>query len=113
MSDYMGLNLELDDFSKLLNQDELVDEPVPLDVFVQDKRYLNLPPLSDIQTEIVKQSTQIFKVDTLKKLMGDEAGVEYYDKYTQNEVICQLGRDLARITVLEFLWLELCIYYIV
>ena len=48
----MGLNLELDDFSRLLNQDELVEEPVPLDVFVQDKRYLNLPPLSEIQTEI-------------------------------------------------------------
>ena len=92
----MGLNLELDDFSRLLNQDELVEEPVPLDVFVQDKRYLNLPPLSEIQTEIVKQSTQIFKVDTLKKLMGDEAGVEYYDKYTQNEVICQLGKGSGK-----------------
>ena len=96
MTDYMGLNLELDDFSKLLNQDELVDEPVPLDVFVQDKRYLNLPPLSKIQTEIVKQSTQIFKEETLQKLMGDKEGTDYYNTYTQNEVICQLGKGSGK-----------------
>ena len=96
MSDYMGLNLELDDFSRLLNQEELVEEPVPLEVFVQDKRYLNLPFLSEIQTEIVKQSTQIYRKDTLQKLMGDEAGTEYYDKYTQNEVICQLGKGSGK-----------------
>ena len=28
--------------------------------------------------------------------MGDEAGVEYYDKYTQNEVICQLGKGSGK-----------------
>jgi hypothetical protein len=96
MVDYMALNLELDDFSRLLNQDELIEEPVPLDVFVQDKRYLNLPYLSEIQTEIVKQSTQIYKEDTLQKLMGDEAGTKYYNEYTQNEVICQLGKGSGK-----------------
>ena len=96
MVDYMALNLELDDFSRLLNQDELIEEPVPLDVFVQDKRYLNLPYLSEIQTEIVKQSTQIYKENTLQKLMGDEAGTKYYNEYTQNEVICQLGKGSGK-----------------
>ena len=96
MSDYMGLNLELDDFTRLLNQDELVEEPVSLKVFVEDKKYLNLPPLSDIQTEIVKQSTQIYKLPTLQKLMGEELGKAYYDTYTQNEVICQLGKGSGK-----------------
>ena len=96
MTDYMGLNLELDDFSKLLNQDELVEEPVPLEVFVQDKKYLNLPALSEIQTEIVKQSTQILKEETLHKLMGVQEGTDYYNKYTQNEVICQLGKGSGK-----------------
>ena len=92
----MGLNLELVDFSRLLNQDELVEEPVPLEVFVQDKRYLNLPALSEIQTEIVKQSTQILKEETLQKLMGVQEGTDYYNKYTQNEVICQLGKGSGK-----------------
>ncbi|MAG72851.1 hypothetical protein CL620_00925 [archaeon] len=96
MSDYMGLNLDFKDFDRLLNQDELVEEPVSLDVFVEDKHFLNLPPLSDIQTEIVKQSTQIFKEDTLQKYMGDDAGSDYYNKYTQNEVICQLGKGSGK-----------------
>ena len=96
MSDYMSLNLELDDFTRLLNQDELVEEPVSLEVFVEDKKYLNLPPLSDIQTEIVRQSTQIYKLPTVQKLMGKELGNAYYDTYTQNEVICQLGKGSGK-----------------
>jgi hypothetical protein len=114
MSDYMGLNLEFEDFNRLLNQDELVEKPVSIDFFVSDKRFLNLPPLSEIQTEIVKQSTQIFKVETLQKLMGEEEGQAYYDKYTQNEVICQLGKGsgkdhCARITMAYTIYLLHCL----
>jgi hypothetical protein len=114
MSEFYGLNVELDDFDKLLSHDELDMEPVPIDVFVGDRRYLGLPPLSDIQTEIVKMSTQIFNVETLKKLHGDEEGQYIYDTYTQNEVICQLGKGsgkdhCARITMAYTIYLLHCL----
>ena len=96
MSDVFGLNVEFDSLDKLLRREELDAEPVPLDVFVSDRRYLGLPPLSEIQTEIVKMSTQIFKLPTLIKLYGEEEGISLYDTYTQNEVICQLGKGSGK-----------------
>ena len=96
MSDIFGLNVELDSLEKLLRHEELDEYPVPIDVFVGDRRYLGLPPLSDIQTQIVKMSTQIFKVDTLIKMYGEEEGRHIYDTYTQNEVICQLGKGSGK-----------------
>jgi hypothetical protein len=81
---------------------------------VFDRRYLGLPPLSEIQTEIVKNSTQIFKLDTLIKLHGEEEGLRIYDTYTQNEVICQLGKGsgkdhCARITLAYTVYLLHCL----
>jgi len=114
MSDIFGLNVEFDSLDKLLSHDELDDVPVPLDVFVTDRRYLGLPPLSEIQTEIVKMSTQIFKLPTLIKLHGEEEGNRIYDTYTQNEVICQLGKGsgkdhCARITLAYTVYLLHCL----
>jgi hypothetical protein len=96
MSDFIGLNLEFNDFDRLLRQDDLVETPVPIQVFVQDKKYLGLPPLSPIQEEIVKHSTQILKERTLISIHGEEAGREYYRKYTDNEVICMLGKGSGK-----------------
>ena len=96
MSDFLGVNLEFADFDRLLKQEELMEEPVSIDVFVKDKKYLGLPDLSEIQTEIVRHSTQIFRKPTLIKLMGEEKGTEYYHKYTDNEVICMLGKGSGK-----------------
>jgi intein/homing endonuclease len=96
MTDFMGMNLEFKDFDRLLKQEELVEEPVPIEVFVQDKKYLGLPPLSPIQLEIVRHSTQIYKQHTLIKLMGEEKGAEWYKRYTDNEVICMLGKGSGK-----------------
>ena len=92
MSEFMGTNLEFDDFDALLTKDDLLEEPVPIEVFVRDRHYLGQPPLSEIQTEIVRYSTQILKEKTLMELMGDEAGKEYYDKYTRAEIVCEIGK---------------------
>jgi hypothetical protein len=43
-------------------------EPVPLDVFVMDKGYLSLPPLSARQAEAVTYSTQIYKEEEIRAL---------------------------------------------
>ena len=114
MSDYMGINLEFRDFDRLLKQEELEEEPVSIQTFVQDKKYLGLPPLSQIQLEIVRHSTQIFKESTLHKLMGEEEGSAYYQKYTDNEVICMLGKGsgkdhCARISIAYTAYLMHCL----
>tara|TARA_B100002019_G_scaffold73910_2_gene63865 strand:- start:330 stop:2060 length:1731 start_codon:yes stop_codon:yes gene_type:complete len=114
MSDYMGINLEFKDFDRLLKQEELEEEPVSIQTFVQDKKYLGLPPLSQIQLEIVRHSTQIFKESTLQKLMGKEEGSAYYNKYTDNEVICMLGKGsgkdhCARISIAYTAYLMHCL----
>ena len=96
MSDFIGMNLNLEDFDRLLKQEDLTEEPVLIEVFVQDKKFLGLPPLSPIQLEIVRHSTQILKKHTLQKLMGQAEGEEYYNKYTDNEVICMLGKGSGK-----------------
>jgi hypothetical protein len=114
MSDFIGLNLDLKDFDRLLRQDDLVETPVSIQTFVQDKKYLGLPPLSEIQEEIVKHSTQIFKEKTLIAIHGEEYGSEYYKKYTDNEVICMLGKGsgkdhCARISIAYTAYLLHCL----
>jgi len=114
MTDFLGMNLEFKDFDRLLRQEELSSEPVPIEVFVQDKKYLGLPPLSPIQLEIVRHSTQILKKHTLQKLMGEKEGEEWYTKYTDNEVICMLGKGsgkdhCARISIAYTAYLLHCL----
>ena len=114
MTDYLGVNLNYDDFDKLLRQDELMEAPVSIETFVQDKKYLGLPALSPIQLEIVKHSTQILKLPTLIKLYGEEAGLEHYKTYTDNEVICMLGKGsgkdhCARISIAYTAYLLHCL----
>jgi len=96
MSDFIGLNLEFNDFDRLLRQDDLIETPVDIQTFVQDKNFLGLPPLSDIQLEIVRHSTQIYKERTLISMYGEEKGKEWYKKYTDNEVICMLGKGSGK-----------------
>lgn len=95
MSEFFGVNLELGDFERLLKKDEFEEEPVPVQVFVEDKKYLGLKPLSIIQTEMVERSTQIYHEPTLIKLYGEEEGKRRYAA-TVNEVICQLGKGSGK-----------------
>jgi hypothetical protein len=108
------MNLDLKDFDRLLRQDDLTETPVDIQTFVQDKEYLGLPPLSDIQLEIVRHSTQIYKERTLISILGEEAGKEWYQKYTDNEVICMLGKGsgkdhCARISMAYTVYLIHCL----
>ena len=94
--DFYGANLDFNDFDRLLKNEDLNEEPVPIQRFVTDKKYLGLPPLSDIQVEIARHITQIFKPETLSILMGEQEGIDYYNRYTVNEVICQLGKGSGK-----------------
>lgn len=114
MSDLWGINLDLEDFDRLLRKDDLEEAPVSIETFVTDKRYLGLPALSEIQLEIVRHNTQILKPHTLVKLMGEQKGMEYYHKYTVNEVIAQLGKGsgkdhVSRISMAYVVYLMHCL----
>jgi intein/homing endonuclease len=102
MGDWMGTNLDLEDFEKLLKADDLEEEPMPIQRFVTDRHYLGLEfPLSDIQLEIARHTTQVLKPETLFRLEGSDflggmSSQEYYKKYTVNEVICQVGKGAGK-----------------
>jgi hypothetical protein len=90
---------------------EFDETPVPVEKFVTD--ILHHPPLSDIQTEIVKNSTQIFKQETLWTLYGMEEGEKIW-KNTKTEIICALGKgsgkdQMAKISCLYVVYLLLCL----
>jgi hypothetical protein len=46
------------------------EEPVPLDVFVQDRAYLANPPLSEVQYEAVRHAERVYYLDTYGLLAG-------------------------------------------
>jgi hypothetical protein len=95
--DFWGLNLNLDDFDRLLKKDDLAEEPVPLEVFVRDRKFLGLEyDLSDIQVELARHITQIYKPETYVKYMGEEKGLEWYKQYNCNEVVAMLGKGSGK-----------------
>lgn len=90
---------------------DLFDEiPVKVEVFVTD--ILHHPPLSDIQADIVRASTQIFDEETLYNLYGPDEGARIW-KWTKTEVICALGKgsgkdQMAKISCLYVVYQLLC-----
>ena len=90
--------LDLSDLVDAISGDEFDEIPVSIETFVTDEHYLNLPnqPLSDLQYEMVRASTQIFKLETLQRLHGEAEGRRIYREYTFNEVIAQLGKGSGK-----------------
>jgi hypothetical protein len=85
-----------DDFLEALADSPFVEEPVDAKTFVEGEDYLGQPPLSDIQYDIVRAMSQIYRKEDLIRLMGEKAGAEYYNKYTKNEIILQLGKGSGK-----------------
>jgi len=82
-------------------------EPVPLDVFVGDKNYLGLPPLSPKQREAVVYATQIYHLETIRELGWQPV------KYVSSLVLLWgkgAGKDfVARIMLLRIAYLLLAL----
>ncbi len=90
------LNLSLESFDRLLNKDEFVEQPVPLDVFIGDRAYMNIKDRpSPIQAEIIERASQIYRESTLMKLYGNDEGRRLWGK-TCNELICELGKGSGK-----------------
>ena len=85
-----------DDFFEALKDDHFEEHPVDVKTFVEGEDYLGQPRLSDVQYDIVEAMSQIYKKEDLISLMGTEEGTRYYNKYTKNEVILQLGKGSGK-----------------
>lgn len=86
---------DFSDFLDVLEEDAFEETPVSIEEFVTSKEYLNLPPLSEIQYQLIKASTQIYKRETLHKLYGEVEGEKRW-KQTCNEVVFQLGKGSGK-----------------
>ena len=84
------------EFFEVLKADNFEERPVDAKTFVEGEHFLNQPPLSQVQYDIVEAMSQIYKQEDLIDLMGDEAGRRYYKKYTKNEIILQLGKGSGK-----------------
>jgi hypothetical protein len=85
-----------DEFLDALEASPFEEDPVDAKTFVESEEYLGQPPLSDIQYDIVKAMSQIYKQEDLVRLLGPEEGARYYKKYTKNEIILQLGKGSGK-----------------
>ena len=84
------------DFLEALDDNPFEENPVDTKTFVESPDYLGQPPLSEIQYEIVDAMSQIYKKQDLERIMGSVEGARYYDKYTKNEIILQLGKGSGK-----------------
>ena len=84
------------DFLEALKNNNFEEMPVDAKTFVEGEAYLNQPPLSDIQYDIVEAMSQIYREEDLVDILGPEEGHRYYKKYTKNEIILQLGKGSGK-----------------
>ena len=85
-----------DDFLDALKSDSFAERPVDAKTFVEGEAYLGQPPLSQVQYDIVEAMSQIYRLEDLIDIMGDTEGRRYYNKYTKNEIILQLGKGSGK-----------------
>ena len=107
------MDLNFNDLIDILDGEEFDERPVDLITFVTSPDYLGLPPLSELQYELIEKSSQIYKEATLKKLFGEDEG-SFRFKQTCNEVIAQLGKGSGKdycstISVSYIVYLLLCL----
>jgi len=85
-----------DDFLDALKSDNFAERPVDAKTFVEGEAYLGQPPLSQVQYDIVEAMSQIYRLEDVIDLLGDTEGRRYYNKYTKNEIILQLGKGSGK-----------------
>jgi hypothetical protein len=85
-----------DDFLEALKDNHFSEKPVDVKTFVEGEDFLNQPPLSKIQYDVVEAMSQIYKKEDLQQMMGMEDGTRHYQKYTKNEIILQLGKGSGK-----------------
>ena len=84
------------EFLEVLKENHFVEKPVDAKTFVESPEYLGQPQLSAIQYDIVEAMSQIYRKEDLEDLYGSVEGARYYNKYTKNEIILQLGKGSGK-----------------
>jgi hypothetical protein len=84
------------EFLEALKDDPFEERPVDAKTFVESPEFLGQPRLSEIQYNIIEAMSQIYKEEEVKNLLGEVEGQKYYDKYTKNEIILQLGKGSGK-----------------
>ena len=96
------------DFLEVLKSNVFAEMPVDVKTFVEGEDYLQQPPLSQIQYDIVEAMSQIYKLEEVIEILGETEGRRYYNKYTKNEVILQLGKGSGK----DFVSTVACCYIV-
>jgi hypothetical protein len=96
------------DFLEVLKENQFDEIPVDAKTFVESADYLGQPQLSLIQYEIVEAMSQIYRKEELQEIFGSVAGAQYFDKYTKNEIILQLGKGSGK----DFVSTVACAYIV-
>jgi hypothetical protein len=90
------MSLDFSEFFDALDESPFEEDPVDLDTFLHDKKYLDQPELSQIQRDLVEAMSQIYRQEDLIRFMGDKEGREHFKKYTKAEVLLQLGKGSGK-----------------
>jgi hypothetical protein len=102
------LSTTFNDFLEVLKDNNFEETPVDAKTFVEGDAYLGQPALSDIQYDIVEAMSQIYRKEDLLEIMGEVAGTRYFEKYTKNEIILQLGKGSGK----DFVSTVACAYIV-
>lgn len=93
-----------------------VEEPVSLDVFVQDKKFLHNPPLSIEQYRLVQHIERVYMPETLELMAVEFGGYWDMTRYLRmvNLITAQWGKGggkdhTVRVAVLRVIYLLLCL----
>lgn len=102
-----------EDGKRLVLSEIFEEEPVPLTVFVQDKRFLANPPLSPVQYDAVRHAEQIYYQD-LYPLMAQEFGDYWTPVRFVNLMTLEWGKGsgkdhICRIASMRVAYLLLCL----
>jgi hypothetical protein len=96
------------DFLEVLKENQFDEIPVDAKTFVESADYLGQPELSLIQYEIVEAMSQIYRKEELQEIFGSVVGNQYFNKYTKNEIILQLGKGSGK----DFVSTVACAYIV-
>ena len=96
------------DFFEALQDNNFEEMPVDAKTFVESPDYLGQPALSKIQYDIVEAMSQIYRKEDLQLVMGHDEGNRYFEKYTKNEIILQLGKGSGK----DFVSTVACAYIV-
>lgn len=94
--------------------DEIFErEPVPLDVFITDKAYLNNPPLSAVQFDVVRHLEQVYLPETYPDMV-EEWGPQWEPVRQINFAWIQWGKGsgkdhICRVAAARVAYLLLCL----